>query len=99
MAQAGWEGHRFRLILWCRNWRSLPRNRRKWCAFGKQDVAHTTILRQERQSKETIMHDRRVLLATVSLLSLSVPGVLMAPPAAEARVTKIQITSKQSPTF
>src|ERR1700681_4324047 len=49
--------------------------------------------------KETIMRDRPVLMGTVSLLALSAAGVLVAAPAADARVTKIQITSKQSPTF
>jgi hypothetical protein len=38
-------------------------------------------------------------MGTVSLLALSAAGVLVAAPAADARVTKIQITSKQSPTF
>jgi hypothetical protein len=45
------------------------------------------------------MRDRRLLMGTVSLLALSAAGILLAPPAANARVTKIQITSKQSPTF
>jgi Alpha/beta hydrolase domain len=45
------------------------------------------------------MRDCRVLMGTVSLLALSAAGVLVAAPAADARVTKIQITSKQSPTF
>ena len=45
------------------------------------------------------MRDRRVLKGTVSLLALSVAGVLIAAPTADARVTKIEITSKQSPTF
>src|SRR6267154_6427589 len=45
------------------------------------------------------MRDRGVLMGTTSLLALVVAGVLVAAPAAEARVTKIQITSKQSPTF
>src|ERR1700681_884241 len=49
--------------------------------------------------KETIMRDRRGLMGTVSLLALSAASVLVAAPAADARVTKIQITSKQSPTF
>src|SRR6266446_4281301 len=45
------------------------------------------------------MRDRGVLMGTTSLLALVVAGVLVAAPAAEARVTKIQITSKQSPAF
>ena len=45
------------------------------------------------------MRIRRVLTGTVSLLALSAAGVLIAAPAADARVTKIQITTKQSPTF
>jgi hypothetical protein len=45
------------------------------------------------------MRDRRVLMGTVSLLALSAAGVLLAPPTADARVTKIEIISKQSPTF
>src|SRR5262245_39125805 len=45
------------------------------------------------------MRDSRVLMGTVSLLALSAAGVLITAPAAEARVTKIQITSKESPTF
>ena len=45
------------------------------------------------------MRDCRVLMGTVSLLALTAAGVLVATPAADARVTKIQITSKQSPTF
>ena len=45
------------------------------------------------------MRDCRVLMRTASLLALSVAGVLVVVPAADARVTKIQITSKQSPTF
>ena len=44
------------------------------------------------------MRNRRVLMGTVSLLALSAAGLLIAAPA-EARVTKIQITEKQSPTF
>jgi hypothetical protein len=38
-------------------------------------------------------------MGPVSLLALSVGAVLVASPAAQARVTKIQITSKESPTF
>ena len=45
------------------------------------------------------MRDCRMLMGTVSLLALSAAGLLVAAPAADARVTKIQITSKQSPTF
>src|ERR1700712_1438659 len=45
------------------------------------------------------MRDRRVLMGTVSVLALSAAGVVLVPPAAEARITKIEITSKQSPTF
>ena len=45
------------------------------------------------------MRDRRVLMGTVSLLALSAAVVLLAPSAAEARVTKIEIISRQSPTF
>jgi hypothetical protein len=58
------------------------------------------MLRREPQgNREVIMSDCRVLLGTVSLVALSVAGVLVVVPAADARVTKIQITSKQSPTF
>ena len=49
--------------------------------------------------KGTIMRDRRVLMGTTSLLALGAAGVLGAASAADARVTKIQITSKASPTF
>src|SRR6516225_1949499 len=45
------------------------------------------------------MRDCRTLMRTVSLLALSAAAVLVAAPTADARVTKIQITSKQSPTF
>jgi hypothetical protein len=45
------------------------------------------------------MRDCRQLMGTVSLLALSAAGILVAAPAADARVTKIQITSKESPTF
>ena len=45
------------------------------------------------------MRDCRMLMGTASLLALSVGAVLVASPAAQARVTKIQITSKESPTF
>src|SRR6516162_7103731 len=55
--------------------------------------------RRELQDREVIMLDCRVLIGTVSLLALSVASVLVVVPAADARVTKIQITSKQSPTF
>src|SRR6516225_5981174 len=55
--------------------------------------------RRELQDREVIMLDCRVLMGTVSLLALSVASVLVVVPAADARVTKIQITSKQSPTF
>src|SRR6185295_18299713 len=48
--------------------------------------------------KEIVMRNRR-LMGTVSLLALSAACVLIAAPAADARVTKIQIASKQSPTF
>ena len=44
------------------------------------------------------MRNRRVLLTSASLLALSAACILIAAPA-EARVTKIQITEKQSPTF
>src|SRR6266446_6184402 len=44
------------------------------------------------------MRDRRSL-GTVSLLALSATGVLIPAPDAHARVTKIQIMSKESPTF
>ena len=58
------------------------------------------MLRREPQgNREVIMSYCRVLLGTVSLVALSVAGVLVVVPAADARVTKIQITSKQSPTF
>src|SRR5258706_8454273 len=45
------------------------------------------------------MRERRVLMGTVSLLALSAACVLLAAPAADARITKIEIISKQSPTF
>ena len=45
------------------------------------------------------MRDRRMLLGTASILALSAAALLLNAPAAEARVTKIQITEKQSPTF
>src|SRR5258706_8747405 len=45
------------------------------------------------------MRERRVLMGTASLLALSAVGVLIAAPTADARVTKIEIMSKQSPTF
>ena len=45
------------------------------------------------------MRDRRVLMGTVSLLALSAAGLFIAIPGAHARVTKIQIISKESPTF
>ena len=44
------------------------------------------------------MRDRRMLKGTVSLLALGA-GVLIAAPDAHARVTKIQILSKESPAF
>jgi hypothetical protein len=43
------------------------------------------------------MRDRRVLMGTVSVFALSAASVLVAAPAAHARVTEIHITSKQSP--
>ena len=45
------------------------------------------------------MRDRRVLLGAVSLFALSAAGILIAAPDAHARVTKIQIMSKESPAF
>src|SRR5258708_17165606 len=48
---------------------------------------------------EAMMRDRRVLMGTVSLLALSAAVVLLAPSPADARITKIEIISKQSPTF
>ncbi len=45
------------------------------------------------------MRDRRMLLGTSSILALSAAALLLNAPAAEARVTKLQITEKQSPTF
>ena len=42
------------------------------------------------------MHDRRMLLGTVSLFALGAVGVLIAAPDAQARVTKIQIASKEA---
>jgi hypothetical protein len=45
------------------------------------------------------MRDCRTLMGTGSLLALSAAGALVAATAADARVTKIQITSKESPTF
>jgi hypothetical protein len=42
------------------------------------------------------MHHRRLLKATVSVLALSAASVLVAAPEAHARVTKIQITSKET---
>jgi hypothetical protein len=44
------------------------------------------------------MLNSRALMGTVSLIALSAASILVAAPA-EARVTKIQITEKQSPTF
>src|ERR1700730_9396367 len=46
-----------------------------------------------------MMGDRQVLVGRASLLALSAAGVLLAAPTADARVTKIEIISKQSPTF
>ena len=45
------------------------------------------------------MRDRRMLFGTASILALSAAALLVGAPAAEARVTRIQITEKQSPTF
>src|SRR6202790_1889469 len=45
------------------------------------------------------MRNRRVLTGTVSLLALSAAGLLIATPGAHARITKIQIISKESATF
>jgi hypothetical protein len=45
------------------------------------------------------MRDCRTFMGTVSLLALGAAAVLLAAPDADARVTKIQITSRQSPTF
>ena len=45
------------------------------------------------------MRDRRVLMGRVSLLALSTAALMAVAPAADARVTKIEITAKQSPTF
>ncbi len=45
------------------------------------------------------MCNRRLLMSTVSLFALSAVGVLIAAPEADARVTKIQITTKETPTF
>src|SRR6516164_7490312 len=45
------------------------------------------------------MRDCRLLMGTVSPLALSAAGNLPIAPAADARVTKIQITSKETPTF
>src|ERR1700687_3094404 len=45
------------------------------------------------------MRYRRMLMGRVSLLALSAAGLIAVTPAADARVTKIQIASKQSPTF
>ena len=44
------------------------------------------------------MRNRRVLMTSASLLALTAAGVLITAPA-EARVTRLQITEKQSPTF
>ena len=48
---------------------------------------------------ETMMRDRRMLLGTSSILALSAAALLLNATAAEARVTRLQITEKQSPTF
>ena len=45
------------------------------------------------------MRNRQLLNSAVSLLALSAAGVVIAAPEADARVTKIQITTKESPTF
>jgi hypothetical protein len=45
------------------------------------------------------MRNCRTPMGTVSLFALSAAAVLVAASAADARVTKIQITSRQSPTF
>jgi hypothetical protein len=45
------------------------------------------------------MSDRRMLRSTVSLLALGTMGMLATTPQAQARVTKIQIITKESPTF
>src|SRR5712691_12197980 len=45
------------------------------------------------------MRDRRVLMGRVSLLALSTAALMAVAPAADARVTKIEIISRQSPTF
>src|SRR5262249_32290236 len=55
--------------------------------------------RKQASKGRTIMRDCRMLMGTVSLLALSMGAVLVASPAAQARVTKLQITSKESPTF
>src|SRR5712664_227929 len=45
------------------------------------------------------MRDRRVLMGRVSLLALSTAALMAVAPTADARVTKIEITTKQSPAF
>src|SRR5258706_8015274 len=45
------------------------------------------------------MRDRGMLMGRVSLLALSAAALMAVAPAADARVTKIEITAKQSPAF
>jgi hypothetical protein len=47
--------------------------------------------------RENIMRDCRALMGTVSLLALGAAAVMVAAPAADARVSKIQITIAASP--
>jgi hypothetical protein len=76
-------------------------DRHEYCAGagtivrGRAAVLETSDAKQ----RETIMRGCTTLMGTVSLLALSAAGVLVAGPAAHARITKIQITSQQSPTF
>src|SRR5256885_448021 len=51
------------------------------------------------KQRKTIMRDRPVFMGTVSVLSLSAAVLLIGSPDAHARITKIQITSKESPAF
>src|SRR6185503_3535514 len=45
------------------------------------------------------MENRRVLMGTASLLALSAAALIVDAAPADARVTKLEILSKQSPTF
>src|SRR5258706_2854997 len=45
------------------------------------------------------MRDRKMLMGTASIFALSAAVLLLDASASEARVTRIEITSKQSPAF